>query len=84
MSVCVYIGYIWISNYLPFSLVRYSIVELNMSPLFWLSIFLIGGACFCFDLAFELLRFSYEKTGPDFVREFIKRKKCEKDYNKNK
>jgi hypothetical protein len=55
-----------------------------MSPLFWLSIFLIGGACFCFDLAFELLRFSYEKTGPDFVREFIKRKKCEKDYNKNK
>jgi hypothetical protein len=83
MSVCVYIAYVWLSNYMSFSLVRYSVVELNESPLFWLCIFLIGGACFCFDLAFELLRFTYEKTGSDFIREFISAKKINKDYNLN-
>ena len=69
---------------MSFSLVRYSVVELHESPLFWLCIFLIGGACFCFDLAFELLRFTYEKTGSDFIREFISAKKINKDYNLNK
>ena len=45
-----------------------------MSPLFWLTVLLIGGASFCGDCAIEFFRIHYFKNGSDYVREFMHRK----------
>ena len=59
MSICVYIAYMWFSNYWPSAQVYASIVELNKSPNLWLSIPLIGGGVFCLDLIIEFVRLTY-------------------------
>lgn len=42
-----------------------------MSPIFFLTIFLVGMSCFLGDLVIEFLRFEYYKTASDFVRGMI-------------
>lgn len=71
MSICVYIMYMWFSHFWNMSLVRYSVVYLHMSPLFWFTVLLIGGASFCGDILIEFLRLKYYKTGSDYIREFL-------------
>ena len=71
MSIFVYIEYVWFSNYWSGSLVRYSVVQLHKSPLFWLCLFLIGAASFLGDMAYEFFRLRYFKTCSDYVRELL-------------
>lgn len=52
-----------------------SIIELNMSPLFWLAIALVGGGVFCIDLIIEFVRLTYYETGSDYVRLLMQTKK---------
>lgn len=74
MSVFVYILYMWFSHFWEESLVRYSVVQLHKSPLFWLTMLLVGGTAFCGDLAIEFFRMRYFKNGSDYVREFLTKK----------
>ena len=71
MSVFVYIAYVWLSNYWDQSLVRYSVVQIHQSGLFYLTILLVGGSCFLCDLLIETIRVSYFKNASDYVREMI-------------
>ena len=77
MSIFVYIGYLWFSDIWSLSVVRYSVVALHESPLFYLTVGLIGGFVFCLDIAIEYFRITYNKNGSDYVREFMKKKKYE-------
>lgn len=71
MSIMVYIGYMWLSNYMPFSLVRHSVLTMHFSPLFWLTVLLCGGFSFCGDCLIEYIRITYYKSASDYVREFV-------------
>jgi len=73
-SVLVYILYLWFSHFWEESLVRYSVIALHSSPLFWLTLFLVGGAMFLSDLAIEYLRLEYNKNGSDYVRILLQKK----------
>ena len=46
-----------------------------MSPLFWLTVALVGGGVFCLDLIIEFVRLTYFQTGSDYVRLLMQRKK---------
>ena len=74
LSICVYIAYVWFSDIWSESKVRYSVIELHRTPLFWLIIFVIGGLCFCSDLLVEYLRFNNSTNGSDYVRVFLTEK----------
>ena len=72
MSVLVYIAYMWLSNYWSESKVRYSVVQVNQSPIFYLTLFLVGTSCFLTDLLIEQIRFDYFKNASDYVREMMR------------
>ena len=74
LSVLVYILYVIFSNYWEHSLVRYSIGPLVASPLFWLTILLIGGCSFSVDILVEYLRLQYAPNASDYLRKLIKEK----------
>ena len=65
----------WFSNYWEGAMVYRSVVELHMSPLFWLTVILVGGTVFCADLLIEFYRLRYYKNGSDYVRELLQAKK---------
>lgn len=71
MSIFVYIGYVWLSNWWDQSKVRYSVVQVHLSPLFYLTVFLVGMSCFLCDLLIETIRFDHFKNASDFVREMM-------------
>lgn len=76
MSIFVYILYIWVSEIFGLSLdIRHAVEPLHASPLFWLTLLLVGGGCFLFDVLVEYLRITYIPNGSDFVRILMKDKK---------
>jgi hypothetical protein len=75
MSIMVYIAYVWFSNYWSGSSVIYSVIELHMSPLFWLSVMLVGGAVFLGDLLIEHYRLETNPNGSDFARILVEQKR---------
>jgi hypothetical protein len=74
MSILVYIIYVWFSNYWSESRVRYSIIEVHSSPLFYLIVLFVGGTCFLLDYLYEVYRYTYRTNGSDYVRQLIKKK----------
>ena len=68
MSILVYVAYVWFSNYWSGSMVIHSVIELHMSPLFWLTIILVGGGVFLGDLIIEHYRLETNPSGSDFCR----------------
>ena len=72
MSIFVYIGYVWISNYLEGSRVRYSVIQVHLSPVFYITLFLVGMSCFLGDILMEFFRLEYNKNASDFLRTMIK------------
>ena len=76
MSIFVYILYIWVSEIFGLSLdIRHAVEPLHASPLFWLTLLLVGGGCFLLDVLVEYLRITYVPNGSDFVRILMKDKK---------
>lgn len=71
MSICVYIAYVWFSDWWSESNLKRSVLITHDSPLFWLSILLIGGTTFVGDVLIEYLRFEREKNGSDYARGFL-------------
>ena len=72
--MCVYISYVWISDVWESSNINGSVGTTHESPLFWLTIILVGGTTFSFDVMIEYLRFEYNKNGSDYARAFISEK----------
>ena len=77
MSICVYILYMWFSNYWDASHVRHTVTALHESPLFWLTLILVGGTTFVGDVGLEYARITFYKDGSDYVREFMKGKRAD-------
>ena len=75
MSILVYITYVWFSDIWSESRMRHSIVVIHQSPLFYLTILLCGGFLFLVDYGIEFYRFTFYKTGSDYVRELMENKK---------
>lgn len=71
MSVCVYIAYVWFSDWWSVSKLQGTVGITHQSPLFWLTIVLIGGTTFVGDVAIEFIRFEYFKNGSDYARGFL-------------
>jgi hypothetical protein len=75
MSVWVYIGYLWISEYITtISKVTGSVQIMHESYLFWLSVVLIVGTTFSVDLCVEYIRMEFYPNTSDFLRKFIYQK----------
>ena len=74
MSVCVYVSYVWISDVWEASLIGGSVGMIHQSPLFWLTIILVGGTTFAFDVMIEYVRFEYFTNGSDYARAFLREK----------
>lgn len=49
-SFLVYYSYVWVSNYLTFSYTYSMIGVLHTSPLFYLTVLLVGGGTFVIDM----------------------------------
>ena len=71
MSVCVYIGYVWFSDWWSVSKLQGTVGITHQSPLFWLTIVLVGGTTYVGDVLIEYLRFEYYKNGSDYARGFL-------------
>ena len=71
MSVCVYIGYVWFSDWWSVSKLQGTVGITHESPLFWLTIVLVGGTTYVGDVLIEYLRFEYYKNGSDYARGFL-------------
>lgn len=71
MSIFVYIAYVWFSNFWDGSRVQFTVIQVHLSPIFFLTIFLVGMSCFLGDLLIEFFRFEHYKTASDFVRGMI-------------
>ena len=83
MSIFVYIVYVWFSNWWSGSQVKDSIVIPHMSPVFYLTILLVGGSCFLFDFGFEYYRYTMHMNGSDYVRGLLEEKKGHGFNNEN-
>jgi len=53
--------------------VRYSIIALHESPLFWLTLILVAGMTFLGDVAIAYVKMEWFKDGSDYVRAFTER-----------
>ena len=74
MSVCVYISYVWFSDWWSASKLQGTVGITHQSPLFWLTIVLVGGTTFVGDVAIEYFRFTQYKNGSDYARQFLQNK----------
>ena len=74
MSMCVYIAYVWFSDWWAESSIRYSVGITHDSALFWLTIILLGGTTYCGDVFIEWYRFTYYPNGSDKMREVLQTK----------
>jgi len=74
-SILVYIAYMWVSEVFPGQNMQYTILPLHMCPQFWMVVMFCAALGFLGDLAFEVFRMDHFKTGSDYVREFMKKKK---------
>jgi hypothetical protein len=66
---------VWFSDIWDVSRVQNSVVELHRTPIFWLTLLLVGGLLFCVDLLIEYLRFNNSTNGSDYTRLFLNSKK---------
>ena len=78
MSGCVYIAYVWFSDWWIGSSVRLSVGITHDAPHFWLCIILIGGFTFVGDVLIEYYRFEHYTNGSDVVRRVLQRKQVER------
>ena len=83
MSILVYIAYVWFSNWWSGSQVVDSILVPHMSPIFYLTILIVGGSCFLCDYAYEYYRYTYHMNGSDYVRGLMEEKKGQGFNNEN-
>ena len=56
LSIFVYIGYLWISNFVELGTVTHSVATTHASPMFWLTILLTAGMTFLGDYSIEYRR----------------------------
>jgi len=71
LSVGVYVGYLWICEFWPGSPVYQIVKPAHDSPLFWLTILLVGSITFLSDYLIEYVRFNHFGTGSDYVRRLL-------------
>ena len=70
-SIFVYIGYLWLCQIWPDSPVFNVVRPTHDSPLYWLTILLVGSITFLSDYLIEYFRFNYYGNGSDYVRKLL-------------
>ena len=80
-SICVYISYIWIAESMELSADFAFVAQTHKSPLFWLTLFLVGGTIFCIDWAVSYIKYTDYKDASDKVREFVVVKRSQENFS---
>ena len=71
LSLLLYYGYSWISNYMNFSKTLLTSEELHVSPIFYLTIFMCCGSILVFELIIETIRVNMMGSPIQFARKVI-------------
>ena len=71
LSLSLYYGYSWISNYMNFSKTLLTSEELHESPIFYLTIFLCSGTVLVFELFVETIRVNLMGSPAELTRKEI-------------
>jgi len=68
LSMGIYYVFVWMCNYLPLSNTYGTILEMHLSPLYYLTIGLCVMLCFAIDLFYRSFHFNILTTPSDFLR----------------
>ena len=68
LSMGIYYAFVWLCNYLPLSNTYGTILEMHLSPLYYLTIGLCVMLCFAIDLFYRSVHFNILTTPSDFLR----------------
>ena len=68
LSMGIYYAFVWACNYLPLSNTYGTILEMHLSPLYYLTIGLCVMLCFAIDLFYRSFYFNILTTPSDFLR----------------
>lgn len=71
LSLSVYYAFMWIANLVSFSWTYLTIMELHLTPLYYLTVLLCAGACFVADLFITGYQFNFLTTPTDFLRSVV-------------
>lgn len=71
LSVGIYYAFMWVCNYLPLSNTYVTIVEMHLSPIYYLTIGLCVVLSFCVDLFYRAVHFNMLKTPSDLLRQIV-------------
>lgn len=74
LSILVYFGYQWVSNYMSFSNTYLAIPVMYSSPLFYLTVLFCTGLCFIVDLFVTSFKFNFLTTPACFLRNVVSKK----------
>ena len=71
LSVTIYYAFVWAGGSLSFSKTYATILEMHLSPLYYLTIGLCVGLCFTVDLFIRGVQFSILTSPSDLLREDV-------------
>lgn len=74
LSIGIYYAFMWVCNYLTASNTYATILEMHLSPLYYLAIGLCVALCFCVDLFIRAFFFNVLTTPVDFLRRLVRQK----------
>lgn len=74
-SICVYLIYFWVSNFLPEAVMSDVVMAANRKPQFYLTVLCTVSSCFFMDLFIDSFLFMYKPTPSEFLRTLIAEKK---------
>lgn len=86
LSVGIYYAFMWACNWLSPSKTYATIIEMHMSPLYYLTCGLCIMICFSIDLFFKGVSFNILTSPSDYLREIISNgsdlsEKCIREFN---
>ena len=74
-SIFVYIAYVWAAESMELTKEIFFVAQTNKSPLFWLTLFFLGGTFYCIDVAINTIKYTDFKDASDKVRDMIMTKR---------
>jgi len=73
-SIAIYYGFMWAANYVTIGNTYATVMEMHMTPLYYLTIGLCVILCFAVDLFQRAFHFNILTSPSDFLREIVRKK----------
>ena len=80
LSLGIYYLFVWVCNYMTTDKTYMTVMELHMSPLFYLIVGVCVALCFIFDLFFDAYYFNFAASPSDYLRNIASLKYSIGDY----